>query len=103
MRKPVEVRHVPAQTQRCPECDAELPPELGQHALSPSAGVVQCPSCGAHVALAGSQRATDTPDTRAAVPRAPERPGGEEGAGEYFSGEESVEGVMDEVREKQEG
>jgi glyoxylase I family protein len=27
--------------------DAPLPPELGQHALTPTAGLVQCPSCDA--------------------------------------------------------
>jgi DNA-directed RNA polymerase subunit RPC12/RpoP len=33
---------------RCQNCGAEVPRETGQHALTPSAGVVRCPSCGAH-------------------------------------------------------
>jgi DNA-directed RNA polymerase subunit RPC12/RpoP len=84
----------------CSNCGAELPPGLGQHALSPTGGAVKCPNCGATTTIAGSQQATDA--TSSEVPRAPERRGGESGAGEYFSGEESVEGVMREVEEKQE-
>ena len=86
--------------QTCPNCGAELPPELGQHALSPTGGAVQCPRCGATVTLPGSQHVVE--QTSSGVPRTPERRGGESGAGEYFSGEESVEGVMQEVEEKQE-
>ena len=37
--------------QTCPECGAPLPAELGQHALTPTSGLVQCPSCGAQVTL----------------------------------------------------
>ena len=86
--------------QTCSSCGAELPPGLGQHALSPSGGAVQCPRCGATVTMSGSQQAAE--EVTSDVPRAPERRGGESGAGEYFSGEESVEGVMKEVEEKQE-
>ena len=32
--------------QRCAKCGAEVPSESGQHALTPSAGVVECPNCG---------------------------------------------------------
>jgi hypothetical protein len=49
--------------------------------------------------MSGSQQAAE--EVTSDVPRAPERRGGESGAGEYFSGEESVEGVMKEVEEKQ--
>jgi hypothetical protein len=49
--------------------------------------------------LPGSQLVTGTSSD---VPRAPERRGGESSAGEYFSGEESVQGVMEEVEDKQE-
>jgi carbon-monoxide dehydrogenase medium subunit len=94
-------------TRRCPNCGAELPQEEGQHALSPSAGVIRCPSCGATVTLEGPPGAEGGP------PR--EEPAG---AGEpvtteaaldaterhdYFSGEESVAGVMDELEEKEGG
>jgi hypothetical protein len=49
------------------------------------------------VPLAGPQASP----TRADVPRAGETRGGEEGAPEYFSGHESVEGVIEEIKEKQ--
>jgi uncharacterized Zn finger protein (UPF0148 family) len=69
--------------QRCPNCGADLPAELGQHALTPTSGLVQCPTCGENVTL--------------------DRPGGEgEEHEESFSGHETIEGVMDEIREKEE-
>src|SRR5689334_16438713 len=87
--------------QRCPSCGEELPPDIGQHALAPSAGVVQCPSCGATVTLrkAGA-RNPDDEVTTPGVPRAVRAVGGEEGAPESFSGRETVEGVMEELEEK---
>jgi uncharacterized Zn finger protein (UPF0148 family) len=69
--------------QRCPSCGAELPPELGQHALVPTTGLVQCPTCGENVTL-----------------ERPETAGGDEHS-ESFAGHETVEGVMDEIREKE--
>lgn len=88
--------------QRCPHCGAEVPRETGQHATTPSAGVVQCPSCGATVTLdkPGAAAGQQAPERSADVPRAPETRGGETSGEDYFSGEETVEGVMDEVREK---
>ena len=88
--------------QTCPKCGAEVPRETGQHATTPSAGVVQCPSCGATVTLDKPGAAADLqPAERSGdVPRAPETRGGETSGEDYFSGEETVEGVMDEVREK---
>ncbi len=87
----------------CPNCGAELPQEAGQHALSPSAGAVQCPSCGATVTLEGPPGAEGGPP----------RPGSAEGEPvtteasleeterhDYFSGEGTVGGVMDELRDK---
>jgi hypothetical protein len=78
--------------QTCPECGAALPEELGQHALTPTSGLVECPSCGAKVTL---ERPADGGD------------GGEapdvEGTGpDYFAGEETIEGVMDEIEQKEE-
>jgi uncharacterized Zn finger protein (UPF0148 family) len=86
--------------QRCPNCGAEVPRETGQHATTPSAGVVQCPSCGATVTLEKPGAAADqqAAEHSADVPRA--RESGETSGEDYFSGEETVEGVMDEVREK---
>ena len=67
---------------RCPNCGAEVPEETGQHALTPSAGLVQCPTCGEKVTL--------------------EKPGSDAGDDEYFSGHETIEGVMQEIEEKEE-
>lgn len=81
--------------QTCSNCGAELPPELGQHALTLTSGLVQCPSCGETVELgraetvegsAASDEAGEVPDTS--------------GEPESFSGEETIEGVMDELSEK---
>ena len=72
--------------QRCPNCGAELPAGLGQHALVPTTGLVQCPSCGENVTL-------ERPETA-----------GAEAAGEHeesFAGHETVEGVMEEIRDKE--
>ena len=71
----------------CPNCGAALPPELGQHAVTPVAGLVQCPSCGENVSLGGDGDAVEAvPDTS--------------GDPEMFSGEETIEGVMDELADK---
>jgi hypothetical protein len=79
-----------------------VPAETGQHALTPSAGIVACPHCGAEVTLpkpgAEPERAERGPAGRAKA--AP--PGRTEG-GETFSGEETVEGVMKELSEKEGG
>jgi DNA-directed RNA polymerase subunit RPC12/RpoP len=72
--------------QRCSNCGAELPAELGQHALTPTSGLVQCPTCGENVTL---ERPADAGEA-----------GGEHE--ESFSGHETIEGVMDEIREKEE-
>jgi hypothetical protein len=71
--------------QRCPSCGAELPAELGQHALVPTTGLVQCPTCGENVTL-----------------ERPETTRGETGEQEEsFAGHETIEGVMEEIREKE--
>ena len=75
----------------CPSCGAEIPAEAGQHALAPDAGVVACPSCGATVRLrdeggGGVERAQEPPPVQ-----------------EDFSGHETIEGVMDELSEKEGG
>jgi uncharacterized Zn finger protein (UPF0148 family) len=77
--------------QRCPNCGATLPEEQGQHALTPTSGLVTCPTCGEAVHL-------ERPETSAAT-------ADDEGAGEHrehFSGEETVEGVMEEIERKEE-
>ena len=91
--------------QRCPNCGTKLPMEEGQHALAPAAGVVQCPTCGATVTL-------DKPGDDGGPPRegpADGEPVTTEAALEatdhhdYFSGEETLAGVMDELDDKEDG
>jgi uncharacterized Zn finger protein (UPF0148 family) len=72
-------------TQTCSSCGEELPEELGQHALVPSAGVVACPHCGATVTLEKAEAGSGSP--------------GDEQE-ESFSGHETLEGVMQEIEEK---
>jgi hypothetical protein len=86
--------------QSCPNCGEPLPEELGQHALTPVSGLVRCPSCGETVTL---ERA-EAGDAGAG----PGVPGADAGMSdtvkdEGFAGEETVEGVMDELREKEGG
>jgi len=87
----------------CPNCGAELPQEEGQHALSPSAGTIQCPTCGTTVNLEGPAGAEGGPPregpaggepvTTEASLEATEQQG-------YFSGEDTIAGVMEELEEK---
>ena len=77
----------------CPNCGAALPQEEGQHALSPSAGTIQCPTCGATVNLEGPPGAEGEPVTTEASLEGTERH-------DYFSGEETLAGVMDELDDK---
>jgi hypothetical protein len=88
--------------QPCPNCGAELPEELGQHALALGPGLVQCPNCGENVTLdkPGAPDPEDEARATGDVPRSQEEVGGEEGAQEEFSGEETMEGVMEELERK---
>jgi hypothetical protein len=87
---------------RCPNCGAEVPAESGQHSLSPSAGIVACPSCGATLSLGGpGDRQHVGPEGE--TPTAAAAPPGQPGQDEYFSGHESVDGVMEEISEKEDG
>jgi hypothetical protein len=89
---------------RCPNCGAEVPAEAGQHAVTPAAGIVSCPSCGASVTLRGpGAQEADAGGSPAQTPAAAAAPPGEEGGREYFSGHESVDGVMEELDEKEGG
>jgi hypothetical protein len=82
----------------CPNCGHELPAEVGQHAVVPIADIVDCPNCGARVSLeTGRLEAGVSPEGRA------EEQGGApipERAPPSFSGETTVEGVMEEIEEK---
>jgi uncharacterized Zn finger protein (UPF0148 family) len=91
--------------QRCPNCGAELPEEEGQHALSPTSGAIQCPSCGATVTLdkpgaeGGPPRSGDSADEPVSTEESLQATDRQD----YFSGEETMEGVMNEVRDKEGG
>ena len=89
---------------RCPNCGNELPREVGQHAMTPSAGVVECPHCGHHVMLdkVGAEP-DDAAEQKGPVERAEAAPPGRTEGRETFAGEETVEDVMDELREKEGG
>jgi hypothetical protein len=83
----------------CPSCGRELPEAAGQHAVSPSADIVDCPSCGARVSVETGRLAQNvSPEGRAEEQGAAPIP---EGLPESFSGEETVEGVMQEIDEKE--
>jgi hypothetical protein len=83
----------------CPSCGNPLAEGIAQHAAAPVAGVVDCPSCGARVRLdTGALEADVSPAGRA------EEQGGapvEAGRPETFSGEETIEGVMNEIQQKE--
>jgi hypothetical protein len=82
----------------CPNC-GQLLEEAGQHAVAPSADVIDCPNCGARVSLAtGRLEAGVSPEGRA------EDQGGApipEHAPDSFAGETTVEGVMEEIEDKE--
>ena len=81
--------------QTCPSCGRPLPQELGQHSLTPASGLVECPHCGANVTL-------DGPATTGAAGGDSEGGESESTGADYFAGEETVEGVMEEIEQKEE-
>ncbi|HEV2870545.1 MAG TPA: hypothetical protein VG409_03900 [Actinomycetota bacterium] len=90
-------------SQPCPNCGAELPQEEGQHALSPSAGTIECPNCGATVTLEGPPGAEGGPPREGSAEGEPVTTEASLEATErqdYFSGEETLAGVMDELDDK---
>jgi carbon-monoxide dehydrogenase medium subunit len=100
---PTEQGATMARNQRCPNCGAELPQAAGQHALSPSAGAVQCPTCGATVTLAGPPGAEGGPPRQGSAEGEPvttEEALEATDRHDYFSGEGTVAGVVDELEDK---
>jgi len=83
----------------CASCGQPLPAEAGQHAVMPSADVVDCPNCGARVSLETGQLDAGV----SAEGRAEEQGGADipEGQPNSFAGETTVEGVMEEIDEKE--
>jgi hypothetical protein len=83
----------------CPSCGEPLPAGAGQHAVVPGAGIVDCPSCGARVDMSTGRVATDvSTEGRAEEQGVAPIP---ESAPESFSGEETIDGVMDEIEQKE--
>ena len=82
--------------QRCPSCGNTVPAELGQHAESLVSGSVTCPHCGATVGLRDDQTAAEPGDVARAAAAPPGRPEGTED----FSGNETFEGLVDELEGK---
>jgi hypothetical protein len=83
----------------CPNCGEPLPEGAGQHAVVPGADVVDCPSCGARIDVAAGMvvsgaAAEGRAEEQGAAPIA-------EGEPESFSGHETVEGVMEEIEQKE--
>jgi hypothetical protein len=83
----------------CPSCGQALPEQAGQHAVVPSAGLVDCPTCGARV---------DVPSGRLADGVSPEGRAEEQGAAPIPEGlpntstlEETVGDVMEEIERKE--
>jgi uncharacterized Zn finger protein (UPF0148 family) len=89
--------------ERCPSCGAEVPRETGQHAQTPSAGVVTCPSCGASVTLSKPGAEPEDAAEGGDVERVREVDAGNATGEDTFAGQETIEGVMEEVREKEGG
>jgi len=83
--------------QRCPNCNGELPPELGQHAQAPLSALVNCPHCGAQVKLdrPTSEGSGDASDADVA--------GADEAVDAGFSGSETIAGVREELEDKSQG
>lgn len=83
--------------QTCPACGTELPPELGQHADDLVTALVTCPQCGAAVTM------REGPDDEAAsgdYARAEAAPPGRTEDTDSFSGQDTMEEVADELKDK---
>jgi hypothetical protein len=83
----------------CPSCGKPLPAEAGQHAVVPSADIVDCPHCGARVSLATGRLEAGVSSEGGA-----EDQGGApipEGLPPSFAGETTVAGVMEEIEDKE--
>jgi endogenous inhibitor of DNA gyrase (YacG/DUF329 family) len=83
---------------KCPNCGRDLPSELGQHAITPVSGLVTCPHCGHEVHIQGAEASGGG---GASAPADSGASGAGSGSQESFSGHETVEGLKDELENKQ--
>jgi hypothetical protein len=95
-REPVSAEVVSMSDTKCPNCGSDLPSELGQHAITPVSGLVTCPHCGQEVHLPGAEASGGG---GAPAPSSSSEAGSE--GKESFSGHETVEGLKDELENKQ--
>jgi hypothetical protein len=83
----------------CPSCGQALPEEAGQHAVVPSAGIVDCPTCGARVDVRSGRLADGvSPEGRAEEQGVAPIP---EGLPNTSTLEETVGDVMEEIERKE--
>lgn len=82
---------------QCPKCGNEVPDEAGQHAAGLIRGTVDCPHCGTSVNLREEESQAEGTGEVARATAAP--PGQTEGHDSY-AGQESVEAVAEELRDK---
>jgi hypothetical protein len=82
----------------CPSCGNRVPRETAMHARAPGPGLVACPHCGASVTLSRPGEPERATRDASGEPETVETP-----ARDSFAGHETIEGVMDEVRAKEDG
>jgi endogenous inhibitor of DNA gyrase (YacG/DUF329 family) len=92
--EPVSAEVVSMSDTKCPNCGHDLPTELGHHAITPVSGLVTCPHCGKEVHIQGAEA------SGAGGAPAPSSEAGSEGK-ESFSGHETIEGLEEELKDKQ--
>ena len=81
----------------CPNCGKDLPSAMGQHATDLVSALVTCPHCGAEVTLRDGAVESPSGDYAEAAAAPP----GQTEGGETFAGNETFEGLTEELREKQ--
>jgi predicted RNA-binding Zn-ribbon protein involved in translation (DUF1610 family) len=80
----------------CPSCGKDLPAAIGQHSTDLLSGLVTCPHCGAQVTL--REGAVEAPSP--AYQEAAAAPTGRTEGRETFAGNETFEGLTEELEQK---
>jgi endogenous inhibitor of DNA gyrase (YacG/DUF329 family) len=81
---------------KCPNCGRDLPSELGQHAITPVSGLVTCPHCGQEVHIQGAEASAGGGASASSASS-----GADSEEKESFSGHETIEGLKEELKDKQ--